>query len=67
MGRIHRRGIARKECPFPFGAIPKSAVREVLPDGPVCFQVDQNADLAPLLIGHKLNSGHGSIFLQVPA
>jgi acyl CoA:acetate/3-ketoacid CoA transferase beta subunit len=33
----------------------------------VCFQVDQNADLAAFLIGHKLNAGHGSIFLQAAA
>src|SRR5271166_6887964 len=28
-------------------------------DGPVFFQVDQNTDLAALLIGDKLDSGHG--------
>jgi hypothetical protein len=30
----------------------------------VFFQVDQNADLAALLIGDELDSAHGSIVLQ---
>src|SRR5450755_2139221 len=40
------------------------AVPEVLPYGSVFFQVDQNTDLAALLIGDKLDSAHGSIVLQ---
>src|ERR1700685_2690653 len=40
------------------------AVPEVLPDGPVLFQVDLNGHLAALPIGDKLDPGHDSIFLQ---
>jgi hypothetical protein len=39
------------------------AVPEVLPDVSVFLRVDQNTDLAALLIGDKLDSTHGSIFL----
>src|SRR4051794_34218175 len=38
-------------------------VPEVLPNGPVLFQVDQNTDLAAVLISDKPDSGHGSIIL----
>ncbi len=37
------------------------AVPEVLPNGPVFFEVDENAYLAALLIGDKLDSAHDSL------
>src|SRR6266853_429215 len=40
------------------------AVPKVLPDGPVFFQIDQDTDLAALLVSHVLDSAHGSIVLQ---
>jgi hypothetical protein len=61
------RGIAQTECPFPSGAIRIQAVPEVLPDGRVFLQVDQNTDLAALVIRDELYSGQGSIVLQVAA
>lgn len=42
-------------------------VPEVLPYGPVFFQVDENAHFAALLVGDILDSGHGFIFLQMTA
>src|SRR5437773_6013779 len=43
------------------------AVPKVLPDGPVSFQIDQDTDLAALLVSHVLDSAHGSIVLQMMA
>src|ERR1035441_2874292 len=37
-------------------------VPEVLPDGPVFFQVDENAHFAALLVGDILDSGHSFHF-----
>src|ERR1039457_865580 len=37
---------------------------EVLPNGPVFFQIDLNGYLAAFLVGHELDSGHGFIVLQ---
>ena len=38
---------------------------KIFPDGAVFFQVDQDPDLAALLIGDELNSGHEFSALQV--
>src|ERR1035437_8711028 len=40
-------------------------VPKIFPDGAVFFQVDQDPDLAALLIGDELNSGHEFSALQV--
>src|SRR5450756_1250851 len=37
---------------------------EVLPNGPVFFQIDLNGDLTAFLVGHELDSDHGFIVLQ---
>jgi hypothetical protein len=43
------------------------SVPEVLPDGPVFFQVDRNTGLSAFLIGDKLDSALGFIVLHVRA
>src|SRR5213075_2612510 len=58
-------GIAYKECPFPSAAIQTYGRPESPPRWPVFFQIDQNTDLAALLVRHVLDSAHGSIVLQM--
>ncbi|MGD0617318.1 MAG: hypothetical protein ABSB67_06620, partial [Bryobacteraceae bacterium] len=42
-------------------------IPEILPDGPVFFQVDQDADFAAFIIGDKLDAAHCPVLPQMDA